>query len=109
MLIETAKLNGLDPEAYLRAVICRIADQPHRGAAALEHRLGIASPRRCLISAQVKSKIRSRNKTVTIARTKELLIQNPKLPLKDLQAQLAAEGFTPSASTISTVRTDFPH
>lgn len=27
-LIETAKLNGLDPEAYLRAVIDRIADHP---------------------------------------------------------------------------------
>ena len=27
-LIETAKLNGLDPEAYLRAVITRIADHP---------------------------------------------------------------------------------
>jgi transposase len=25
-LIETAKFNGLDPEAYLRAVIARIAD-----------------------------------------------------------------------------------
>jgi transposase len=27
-LIETAKLNGLDPEAYLRNVIDRIADHP---------------------------------------------------------------------------------
>lgn len=27
-LIETAKLNGLDPEAYLRQVIERIADHP---------------------------------------------------------------------------------
>ena len=27
-LIETAKINGLDPEAYLRDVIQRIADHP---------------------------------------------------------------------------------
>ena len=27
-LTETAKMNGIDPEAYLRAVIARIADHP---------------------------------------------------------------------------------
>ena len=27
-LVETAKLNGLDPEAYLREVLTRIADHP---------------------------------------------------------------------------------
>jgi hypothetical protein len=27
-LIETAKLNGLDPEAYLRTVVARIANCP---------------------------------------------------------------------------------
>ena len=40
-LVETAKLNGLDPQAYLREVLdahCRASDQPHRRAAAVEHR-----------------------------------------------------------------------
>ena len=27
-IIETAKLNGIDPEAYLRDIITRIADHP---------------------------------------------------------------------------------
>ena len=27
-LVETAKLNGLDPQAYLRDVLTRIADHP---------------------------------------------------------------------------------
>lgn len=27
-LVETAKLNGMDPEAYLRDVLSRIADHP---------------------------------------------------------------------------------
>jgi transposase len=34
-LIETAKLNGLDPEAYLRDVLTRIADHPARRLAEL--------------------------------------------------------------------------
>jgi len=28
--IETAKINAIDPEAYLRAVIARIADHPNK-------------------------------------------------------------------------------
>ncbi|WP_246664861.1 transposase domain-containing protein, partial [Rhodoblastus acidophilus] len=34
-LIETAKLNGLDPEAYLRTVLARIADYPAKKIADL--------------------------------------------------------------------------
>ena len=40
-LIGTAKLNGLDPESYLRNVLSRIADQPinpHHRVTALESR-----------------------------------------------------------------------
>jgi IS66 C-terminal element len=39
--VESAKLNGLDPEKYLRDVFERIAEhpiKPHRGTAAVEHR-----------------------------------------------------------------------
>ena len=44
-LIETAKLNGLDPEAYLRRVIGRIADHPiNRIADLLPWNIGLASP-----------------------------------------------------------------
>src|SRR5262245_27899698 len=44
-LIETAKLNGLDPEAYLRTVIGRIADHPiNRIADLLPWNIGMASP-----------------------------------------------------------------
>jgi len=44
-LVETAKLNGLDPEAYLRAVIGRIADHPiSRIAELLPWNIGLASP-----------------------------------------------------------------
>jgi transposase len=34
-LIETAKLNGLDPEAYLRDVLTRLADHPAKRLAEL--------------------------------------------------------------------------
>jgi hypothetical protein len=34
-IIETAKLNGLDPEAYLRSLIARIADHPAKRIADL--------------------------------------------------------------------------
>jgi hypothetical protein len=44
-LIETAKLNGLDPEAYLRELIGRIAGHPiNRIAALLPWNIGLDSP-----------------------------------------------------------------
>ena len=44
-LIETAKLNGLDPEAYLREVIGRLADHPiNRITQLLPWNIGLASP-----------------------------------------------------------------
>jgi len=44
-LIETAKFNSLDPQAYLREVIDRIADHPiNRVAELLPWNIGLASP-----------------------------------------------------------------
>jgi len=34
-LIETAKLNGINPQAYLADVLARIADHPAKGVAEL--------------------------------------------------------------------------
>ena len=34
-IIETAKLNGIDPEAYLRTVIMRVCDHPAKRIAEL--------------------------------------------------------------------------
>jgi hypothetical protein len=46
-LVETAKLNGLDPEAYLRDVLGRIADHPiNRIAHLLPWNIVLASPAR---------------------------------------------------------------
>jgi transposase len=43
-LIGSAKLNGLDPELYLRTVLTRIADHPHRRTAAMEPRRLTSDP-----------------------------------------------------------------
>ena len=39
-LIETAKLNGVDPQAWLTWVLARIADQPHRRPAHMAEPFG---------------------------------------------------------------------
>ncbi len=44
-LIETAKLNGLDPEAYLRTVLACIADHPAKKIADLLPRAGAFQPK----------------------------------------------------------------
>ena len=44
-LVETAKLNGLDPEAYFREVLDRIADHPiNRIGELLPWNIAIGSP-----------------------------------------------------------------
>jgi transposase len=44
-LVETAKLNGLDPQAYLRDVLGRIADHPiNRIADLLPWNIATSSP-----------------------------------------------------------------
>ena len=47
-LVETAKLNGLDPEAYLREVFTRIADHPiNRIDELLPWNIGLQPVARC--------------------------------------------------------------
>jgi hypothetical protein len=48
-------------------------------------------------------------KPSAVSRTKELLIENPRRPLKDISDTLRAEGFTFADSTPATVRVDFLH
>ena len=50
-LIETAKLNGLDPEAYLHEVLGRIADHPiNRIAELLPWNIVMGAPRKILLA-----------------------------------------------------------
>lgn len=53
-LVETARIDGLDPEDYLRQVLERIpgaSDQPHRRVAALKHRPALHAPERGKMAA----------------------------------------------------------
>ena len=64
-------------------------------------------------AAAKQNKTKTTEKTAkpksAMSRLKEIMISSPKLPVKDLQTQLASEGYTPAASSIASLRTDFLH